>query len=289
MARSLALTTALLCAATLLPVASARAQTSYFGFAGADNQDPLNRLEDSHTGTTPAPAKYVATAGGNFATSTTDSANGGSVESYASTVSYFSPALNFNVMGSAGALGTVRYQPRLVGPVSSSLLVPVRVTASGGVSGSMAGVASASFAFTYRNGYYSDSIANLIGSTRGLSTVIAPTFSSSFSVDEIVYVAPNFDLFVKLDTSSQSGGLAPVSWAQSFVDPTFSIADPALAALYHFEGIPGMAPAVPEPAQWALMLLGLGGISGLRRRQRRLARLAVGRSGTIDIGAGVGA
>lgn len=165
--------------------------------------------------------------------------------------------------------------------MSSSLLVPVRVTASGAVSGSMAGEASASFAFTFRNGYYSDSIANLIGSTRGMSSVIAPTFSSIFSVDQIVYVAPNFDLFVKLDTSSQSSGLAPVSWALSFVDPTFSIADPALAAPYHFEGIPGMAAAVPEPAQWALMLLGLGALSGLHRRQRKLARLALCRSGTI--------
>lgn len=272
MAHPLALTTALLCAATLLPVASARAQTSYFGFASADNQDPLNRLKDSHTGTTPAPASYVASAGGNFASSTTDSANGGSAESYATTVSYFSPALNFNVMGSAGALGTVRYQLRLVGPVSSSLLVPVRVTATGSVSGSMGGVALATFAFNYRNGYYSDSIANLTGSTRGSSTVIAPTFSSSFSVDEIVYVAPNFDLFVKLDTSSESGGLAPVSWARSFVDPTFSIADPALAALYRFEGIPGMAAAVPEPAQWALMLLGIGALIASARRSHRAAR-----------------
>lgn len=273
MARPLALTTTVLCAAILLPVASARAQTSYYGFVGADNQDPFNRLMDSDTGTTPTPASYVATAGGNIATSTTDSANGGSVQSYASTVGFFSPQLNGYVMGNAGALGTVRYQPRLVGPVSSSLLVPVRVTAGGGVSGSMGGVASASFAFTYRDGYYSDSIAHLTGSTSGQSSVIAPTFSSSFSVDEIVYVAPNFDLFVKLDTNSRSGGLAPVSWAQSFVDPTFSVADPALAALYHFEGIPGMAPAVPEPAQWALMLLGLGAFLGLLRRQRLVSAL----------------
>lgn len=128
-----------------------------------------------------------------------------------------------------------------------------------------------------------------MGSTRGLSTVVAPTFSSSFSVDEIVHVAPNFDLFVKLDTGSESGGLAPVSWARSFVDPTFSITDPALAALYRFEGIPGMAAAVPEPAPWALMSLGIGALSGLRRRHRKLARSAVCRSGTIDIGAGVGA
>ena len=276
MAHRLALTTALLCAATLLPAASARAQTSYFGFAGADNQDPLNRLKDSHTGTTPAPASYVATAGGNFASSTTDSANGGSAESYATTVSHFSPALNFNVMGSAGALATVRYQFRLVGPVSSSLLVPVRVMATGSVSGSMGGVALATFAFNYRNGYDSDSIANLTGSTRGSSTVIAPTFSSSFSVDDIVYVAPNFDLFVRLDTNSASGGLAPVSWARSFVDPTFSITDPALAALYRFEGIPGMAAPVPEPAPWALMLLGIGALSGLRHRHRKLARQGVG-------------
>ena len=196
------------------------------------------------------------------------------MESYASSVGFFSPPLNGYVMGQAGALGTVRYQPRLVGPVSSSLLVPVRVTASGAVSGSMGGVASATFAFTYRDGYYVDSIANLIGHTSGQSSVIAPNFSSSFSVDQIVFVAPNVDLFVKLDTSSRSGGLAPLSWALSFVDPTFSVADPALAALYHFEGIPGLAAAVPEPGAWALMLLGLGGLAGRRRCRRVPARPA---------------
>jgi len=62
------------------------------------------------------------------------------------------------------------------------------------------------------------------------------------------------------------------------IDPFFEIADPALAALYKIVGYDGrvlsgpagpVAPSVPEPATWAMMIGGLGLVgTSLRRRPR---------------------
>jgi PEP-CTERM motif len=64
---------------------------------------------------------------------------------------------------------------------------------------------------------------------------------------------------------------APMGWSETFVDPSFTIDDPAYASLYHFEGVPGIAPSVPEPAIWVLALLGLSVIFGIRRGRTAMA------------------
>jgi hypothetical protein len=58
-------------------------------------------------------------------------------------------------------------------------------------------------------------------------------------------------------------------------DPTFEIDDPAFAD-YTIEGVPaGPAAAAPEPATWAIMLIGFAGLGYAGYRRGRAARLAV--------------
>jgi PEP-CTERM motif len=55
-------------------------------------------------------------------------------------------------------------------------------------------------------------------------------------------------------------------------DPTFEIDDPAFAD-YTIEGVPAgpAATAAPEPATWAMMLLGFAGLGVFSYRRTRLA------------------
>ena len=261
MTRPRMLLSALLSSA-LLPFGAAHAlDISYTGFASADNFDAFNRLQDTDSGTTPAPATYGVNVDGNVATSISDSANGGSAYAYSHSDEHYSPGAGFNVFGGAGADTKVFYQVMLYGP-ASLVVVPVHVTAQGSVAGAGSTQASVSFAVNYDNG---GSAAQMIAGT----SLGSPT-GNSFAFDQTANFKVNavYDVYLSADSGSGGPG-GPTGWSEAFVDPTFTIDDPALAALYHFEGIPGVAP-VPEPATWALALAGLGVVLGVRRRRAAL-------------------
>jgi hypothetical protein len=254
------LSSTLFLAAALLPLAPAQAATvTYSGYATADNQDTANRIMDTHQGVTNTPAGYTAAAGANGAISTSGEAHGGSVYSESSATRSFT-AYGFWADGQAGAQTDIDYRPELIGP--DGALVPVHVHASGYADGILGGTARAVFGVSYHSGY--SDLVTLFGAAyldaggSGLDT---------FTVDETVWMSPNADIWVSLsaDSSAVSTAQGP-SWSQAIVDPTFTIDDPTYAALYHFEGIPGAAAAVPEPAGMAPLLLGLCALFVARRR-----------------------
>lgn len=250
---------ALLCASALLPFGAAQAVgVTYTGHASADNFDAYNRLQDTDSGTTPAPASYAVNVDGNIATSTSDSANGGSAYAYSQSAEAYSPQVGFTIYGGAGANTKVSYQVMLSGP-TTSYVVPVHVVAHGNVSGAGSTQASVSFVVNYDNG---GSAAQMIAGTS-----LGSPGGNSFAFDQVANFKVNavYDVYLSADSGSGGPG-GPVGWSEAFVDPTFTIDDPALAALYHFEGIPGTAP-VPEPATWALAMAGLGVVLSVRRRR----------------------
>jgi len=69
-------------------------------------------------------------------------------------------------------------------------------------------------------------------------------------------------------------GICDVSSADAFLDPMFTI-DPMFAADYHLVGglFDAVAPAVPEPPEWALMIVGVAVAGTAARRRRDLARV----------------
>jgi len=248
---------ALLYACAVLPFGAAHALgvVTYVGHAAADNFNPLNRLSDIDSGTTFAPASYGVNVDGNVATSITDSAHGGSAYAYSLSVAAYSPVLGFTIGGGAGATTTIRYQVMLSGPAAATV-VPVHVIAHGSVDGDGSTQASAFFAVNYDNGGANTSLfagVNLNGAN-----------GNSFSFDQVTNFKVNavFDVYLRAESGSGGPG-GPAGWSKAFVDPSFTIDDPALAALYHFEGIPA---AVPESATWVLTMLGLGVVLGVRRR-----------------------
>ncbi|KQV88029.1 hypothetical protein ASC91_14305 [Pelomonas sp. Root1237] len=232
---------------------------TYVGHAAADNFNPLNRLNDIDHGTTFAPASYGVNVDGNVATSITDSAQGGSAYAYSLSVAAYSPVLGFTVGGGAGATTTIHYQVMLSGPAAATV-VPVHVLAHGLVDGEGSTQASASFSVNYDSGGAGAILLAGIN-LNGVS-------GNSFSFDQVTNFKVNavFDVYLRADSGSGGPG-GPAGWSKAFVDPSFTIDDPALAALYHFEGIPS---AVPESATWALTMLGLGVVLGVRRRRTAL-------------------
>ena len=189
-------------------------------------------------GTTVAQAHYAVASGGGSATSTSMSANGGSVESTIQTS-----------IGQANASTRIVYYPRLIGPTGPAL--QVRVIASGFAEGfGLASNSTATFV-----------MSAVAGQLFGSVTHNGNELKRSFFIDTLFMFTPNEVFQVGLEASATGGDLNGIqpNFAHAFVDPQFIIA-PAFASLYHFEGIPGApAPAgIPEPASWALMLLGLG-------------------------------
>ena len=249
---------AILCASALLQFGAAHAVVTYEGVVFADNFDPYNRIQDSSFATTITPATYAANASGNTATSTTDDAKGGSVYSASNSVGAYSILCGCMFGGLGTANTTLSYRVMLVGPISP-VVIPVHVIANGFVNGTGATQASATFVVNYDSG---GAGAQLLASVS-----VRGTGSDSFAFDQVVNFKTNAFFDVYLSAGSLSGGSgSPAGLSEAFVDPSFTIDDPRYASLYHFEGIPGVMPSVPEPASWMLLLLGAAAICGRRRR-----------------------
>jgi hypothetical protein len=81
----------------------------------------------------------------------------------------------------------------------------------------------------------------------------------------------NVDIFAgaQFEYSASLAGDPETAAGSAYADPTFTIGDPAYAD-YTITGVPERPAAVatPEPATWAMMLLGFAGLgyAGYRRR-----------------------
>ena len=101
----------------------------------------------------------------------------------------------------------------------------------------------------------------------------------SQTFNEEVMVAANFDILVVVDASAgvqftnYTAAYPETAVAAASADPTFVIDEPGYSA-YTIEGVPAdpAAVATPEPATWAMMLIGFAGIgfAGYRARKRGL-------------------
>ena len=253
-----------LCAVAFLACAGAHAVEAprYFGHAAAVNDNPFEPQQDIKEATTGAPAAYAVGVDGNIATSFTDAANGGSASVYSRSAGAYSDELGFVYGGGAGADASIYYHAMLLGPADGPIVVPVRVLAHGMVGGGGSTQASVSFVVNFDMGGADGQM--LAGATLGGAT------GDSFTFDQVAAFKVNAPFEVYLEASSGSGGPGiDAGWSQGFVDPVFTIDDPLLASLYHFEGIPGLAASVPEPASGALALLGLAAVFAARRPRSR--------------------
>ena len=196
--------------------------------------------------TTPVPASY-AFSGVGYSARTFGSAldNGTAFAESASTI------------GTVQAGTRITYTASLSGPPGG--LIPVEVIVSGYAHGYGAGYAAdASIGIT-------SSFVTLLSGNAGSSTGEAP---ATLSIDSVVMLAPNTDFTVTLNASTATFEpyLHAPEDATATVDPQFII-DPAYASRYHFEGLPTVS-AVPEPATWLLLYVGIAACAWRRRTLR---------------------
>jgi PEP-CTERM motif len=95
------------------------------------------------------------------------------------------------------------------------------------------------------------------------------------SFDGIVMIEANFDVAVDVFASAQAQFIGSAAFSESaggsaYADPTFAIDDPAFAD-YTITGVPvgPAAAAAPEPATWAMMLLGFAGLGYAKYRKAK--------------------
>jgi hypothetical protein len=187
----------------------------------------------------------------------------------------------------AGAQASVTYTMRIVGPATGAVtLVPIIVSETASA-GSIAGIpGDGSLDVEADDGasvtlFYASPPPN----APALPQVQASTFYDSEtptrtqllgntdSFTGVVMMAANEDIVVKVSAGAlvifrSTLSSATVDTAAG-ADPTFEIDDPAFAD-YTIEGVPAgpAATAAPEPATWAMMLIGFAGLgyTGYRRK-----------------------
>jgi PEP-CTERM motif len=205
-----------------------------------------------------------------------------------------------SVQGSSEA--ALNYTIEIVGPTNGGLpvLIPVDVTMLAHVSApslpfevgddapSIVEFSDASVGLGYGIGFFSDNLPVLpvvgaqthddykffISGDTGSAPPAVDAETDKF--DGVVMMAANepieVDLFAEVDVRFATIlGYSETGSASAFADPTFAIDDPAFAD-YTIVGVPAgpVAAAAPEPATWAMMLLGFAGLgfAGYRKAKR---------------------
>jgi hypothetical protein len=266
--------------------------------------------EDNETnGDTPDSASGAAQ-GATFTADATN-INGGSASAFASEgiadVPDYNGDAGLHYYGLDGrALADVMYTIRVSGPVTGAL-VPVHITmiASatsldvpppvGGVSGYYAPVvagASAGVEVSYAPG---DAPVGAYGDLADIDAFTSYNYryyeggggsapvllGNTQTFDQEVMVAANFDVAVDVFASATAqftstyATYTETAEGGASADPTFTIDEPGYSA-YTIEGVPA-GPAVaatPEPATWAMMLIGFAGLgyTGYRRQLSAASR-----------------
>jgi PEP-CTERM motif len=262
--------------------------------------------DDQSSGTTSDSASGAAQ-GATFTANATN-INGGSASAFASEgvadVPDYNGDVDLHEYGLDGrALADVMYTIRVSGPVTGAL-VPVHIVMNasatsldvpdpvGGPNGYYAPVvagASAGVEVSYAPGDApvgaSGDLADIDAFTsynykyftagEGSAPVV---LGNTKTFNEEVMVAANFYIAVDVFASATAQFTSPTAIYTQTVeggasaDPTFTIDEPGYSA-YTIEGVPAgpAAAATPEPATWAMMLIGFAGLgyTGYRRRVLR--------------------
>lgn len=170
---------------------------------------------------------------------------------------YSSADVNYGIMlaGTAGVTVPVYISSFLSAlPVSGYLSNQATLTVKGVNNG------GPSYSKTCYNGYCSDSAPPDAGGTVTGSGSSGPA-----------YLLSGQEYIVHLSATAYAGYNGT---ADAFADPTFTI-DPAFASQFQLLGVPGVVPsAVPEPANWLLMLVGFGTMGGVLRARKRMVSAA---------------
>ncbi|MBV9910822.1 MAG: PEP-CTERM sorting domain-containing protein, partial [Hyphomicrobiales bacterium] len=257
------------------------------------------------------PASATGAAEGATFTANASNANGGSVSVFASEgigdlTGYNGSAGNhyYGLDGRADA--DVRYTIRVSGPVTGAL-IPVHIQAvvsatsldvSGPVNGYYAPIlagADAQFQVEYaegdlpigaqNDGILVDAIASTNYDYRyfvdGAGYSAPVVLGNTQDYDQEVMVAANFDVTVNIvaGAGAQFGSTYATDLESAedgaSVDPTFTIDEPGYSA-YQLTGLLAgptgpVTAAAPEPATWAMMLIGFAGLGFAGYRTRRMA------------------
>jgi len=189
-----------------------------------------------------------------------------------------------NVNGAALSTGqnTTIYFGGPAGTTATSSLYLMLTSANTGT-----GVYNFNYIFTNTNpsvsnltGFGFQTTPTLLGITgSGMNFVLNPiNFPGGYDVDACAYVGNN------CDAANNQGDLFSGAFSLTFAGGTSSISltdfVDRYASLTQLGGISGegtpVRPPVPEPATWAMMLLGFGGIGMAMRRRRKegLAQIA---------------
>jgi PEP-CTERM motif len=276
-------------AATVMTTGIAQAGTVIIPLASNTTTTPIGPFE------TPPYGSGTSGAEGSGAVSSTHTLGAYPNPAYAFTESASvalvpQPTLNVSVSGISGhpfdntatsAEATSTYFFSITGP--SDVMVPVEVNSS--INGSFNPQFSSDPAI-FLTGYVIAGGSESTGSgevglsicpgTYGIDGCAASGLSSnSVHLDQVVDFSSNSLIEVQM-LASIAAADDPLSYYSGSlsVDPLFTI-DPAFLAsnpgysLSFSSGVGNSASAVPEPATWAMLLLGIGGIGAAMRSQRR--------------------
>ncbi len=240
------------------------ADITYTDHTGAKDNNTIGP-GDFDSGTTTAPAAYIAADGGNVAKAYGSDAHGGTV--FASAES--------QVNGTAAGNSLITYRVMLSGPTTTTF-VPIDVIASGYALAT--GTARTATLDASNSNSYAGFVVTCSYCSGLLSAYAESTYGGfvqpTLSFDENIGLRTGDFMDVSMQVISASGGgNVNAGYAEAFIDPLFII-DPAFAAEgYSLVGIPTPAVSgVPEPTGAALMLAGLALAGALARRGRGIDR-----------------